>query len=191
VLYARDQEWWQAHREDVAGFAGLRVSAEIATCYNLRSMNIRPVQEYACEHPDVLTPLIPAADPFYARMIAEVMGNRHVRGVEFIFRPDTIGRMGLHSGPQALNLALMLGARRIVLVGFDFHTRGGAHWHGNHQGGLPNPTDDTLDAVRLLLDAAAPSAARAAAVIVNASPGSALRAYPKTTSDLAVDWLLQ
>lgn len=40
---------------------------------------------------------------------------------------------GGNSGYQAINLAYLLGARRIVLVGFDMQPTGGlAHWFGRH-----------------------------------------------------------
>lgn len=46
-----------------------------------------------------------------------------------------------NSGYQAVNLAYLLGARKIVMLGFDMQDRGGEHhFHGNHRGGtLTNP----------------------------------------------------
>ena len=55
-----------------------------------------------------------------------------------------LGRAGVatggNSGYQAVNLAYLLGAKRIGLIGFDM--RGGEfqHFHGDHGGGLNNPT---------------------------------------------------
>jgi len=46
---------------------------------------------------------------------------------------------GGNSGYQAINLAYMLGAERIILLGFDMQKTGGkAHWHGDHIAGLGN-----------------------------------------------------
>lgn len=46
---------------------------------------------------------------------------------------------GGNSGYQAIGLAALFGARRILLLGFDMQRTGGqAHWHGKHEGGLPN-----------------------------------------------------
>lgn len=47
---------------------------------------------------------------------------------------------GTNSGYQAINLAFHLGARRIVLLGYDMQRTGGrSHWHGDHVGkGLHN-----------------------------------------------------
>ncbi|HCZ48509.1 MAG TPA: hypothetical protein DCZ11_05850, partial [Gammaproteobacteria bacterium] len=43
---------------------------------------------------------------------------------------------GGNSGYQALNLAVLLGAERVILLGYDMH---GGHWHGRHGGRLNNP----------------------------------------------------
>lgn len=52
--------------------------------------------------------------------------------------PDTINGGG-NSGFQAVHLAATFGATRIVLLGFDMQRTGGKeHWHGKHEGRLPN-----------------------------------------------------
>jgi hypothetical protein len=43
---------------------------------------------------------------------------------------------GGNSGYQAVGLAHQAGAAKIVLLGYDMHDRGGAHWHGPHPSGL-------------------------------------------------------
>lgn len=44
-----------------------------------------------------------------------------------------------NSGAQAINLAYLRGATRIVLVGYDMGWTGGkAHWFGDHPQGLTN-----------------------------------------------------
>ena len=56
-----------------------------------------------------------------------------------------LGRQGVatcgNSGYQAVNLAYLLGAKRIGLLGFDMRPKSGAnHFHGDHRGGsLTNP----------------------------------------------------
>jgi hypothetical protein len=53
-----------------------------------------------------------------------------------------LGRECIHfggnSGYQAVNLAFLRGARRIVLLGYDMGAGedGASHWHGDHPGGL-------------------------------------------------------
>jgi hypothetical protein len=44
-----------------------------------------------------------------------------------------------NSGAGAINLAITLGAKRVILLGYDCQKTGGkAHWHGNHEKGLGN-----------------------------------------------------
>lgn len=47
---------------------------------------------------------------------------------------------GLNGGYQAIGLAYLWGASKIVLLGYDFQRgpKGETHHHGNHEGGLPN-----------------------------------------------------
>jgi hypothetical protein len=52
--------------------------------------------------------------------------------------PDTILH-GMNSGHQAVNLAVVFGARRILLLGYDLQRTGGkSHWHGDHPKTLGN-----------------------------------------------------
>lgn len=46
---------------------------------------------------------------------------------------------GGNSGYQAIGLAYLWGATRIILLGYDMQKTGGKlHHHGKHEGGLPN-----------------------------------------------------
>lgn len=47
---------------------------------------------------------------------------------------------GSNSGYQAVNLAYILGARRIILIGYDMHGKG-THFFGKHPAPLTNNTD--------------------------------------------------
>lgn len=51
---------------------------------------------------------------------------------------------GSNSGFQALNLVAQLGAKRVLLVGYDMSLSAGIHWHGRHGAGLNNPTDNLV-----------------------------------------------
>lgn len=60
-------------------------------------------------------------------------GLLHVPGVP---RPG-LGKKEVHTGGnggyQAVNIAYLLGASRICLLGYDMQMTGGkTHWHGNH-----------------------------------------------------------
>lgn len=54
---------------------------------------------------------------------------------------DGLGRDCIHfggnSGYQAINLAYLMGAASVVLLGYDMGKTGGqSHWHGDHPGAL-------------------------------------------------------
>lgn len=86
-----------------------------------------------------------------------------------------------NSGAQAINLALHLGARRAILVGFDMQrgTGGALHWHADHEGGLHNPFDQTLAGWRENMKSVAADAGRLGLEIVNASRETALLCFPR------------
>lgn len=93
-------------------------------------------------------------------------------------RPGVLA-WGRNSGFQAVNLAVQLGARRIVLVGFDCSLAAGVHWHGRHGRGLSNPTRPGVEKWRDALDRVAGQLAELQIEVFNASAASALRNYPK------------
>lgn len=88
-------------------------------------------------------------------------------------------RTGGNSGHMALNIATLAGASPIALLGYD--AREGVnrkkHWFGDH----PDSTAPAYqDMVRMMRTAMAPLAALGIEVL-NASPGSALDAFPRIT----------
>lgn len=89
----------------------------------------------------------------------------------------------LNSGAGAIALAAHLGARRIVLLGYDAQKTGGAaHWHGDHPQGLGN-----AGAVGKWPGQFADLAKSLAGVeIINASRESALRCWPRMTLEEAL-----
>jgi hypothetical protein len=67
----------------------------------------------------------------------------------------TANRFGIHhldskisgsfnSGQRAIELAIHLGATRVLLVGYDCSIRQGTHWHGQHQM-LANPDNFSVN----------------------------------------------
>lgn len=93
---------------------------------------------------------------------------------------------GRNSGFQAINLAVHLGAKRILLLGYDMKpgpVEGGRikmHWFGDHPGGTsPSVFSQMLPWFDSLVK---PLAARGTEIF-NCTPGSALRAFPR--ADLA------
>ncbi|TNV14917.1 hypothetical protein FH968_20550 [Buttiauxella sp. B2] len=49
-----------------------------------------------------------------------------------------------NSGQRAIELAIHLGAQRVLLVGYDCSIRHGAHWHGRHST-LANPDNFSVN----------------------------------------------
>lgn len=93
---------------------------------------------------------------------------------------------GGNGGFHALNLALQFGARRIILVGYDMRVDLGVHFHGKHPKGMNNPAAVNVRRWRQILDAQAPLLAGLGVEVLNASPVSALEAYPKVDFAAAV-----
>lgn len=90
---------------------------------------------------------------------------------------DSINSGG-NSGYQAVNLAYHFGAKRIVLLGFDMHRDNGGHWHGEHEGMLSAPEKHIVKWIEMFEDMA-DDLKRAGVSVVNATPGSALRCFPR------------
>ncbi|ARF50966.1 hypothetical protein [Pantoea stewartii] len=66
-----------------------------------------------------------------------VSGRAHLRYDINLFRPSDSD--SFNSGQRAIQLAVHLGAERIILLGYDCSLEYGTHWHGDHPDGLKNP----------------------------------------------------
>jgi hypothetical protein len=92
------------------------------------------------------------------------------------FRNDGVIAYGGNSGFQAVGLAIIFGAARIVLAGFDMREVGGRrHFFGEHPRPLRN--GGSLQKWAQRFDKAAKSVP-AGVSIVNATRGSAIKAFP-------------
>lgn len=89
----------------------------------------------------------------------------------------TVGAGG-NSGFQALNLAVQLGATGIALVGIDCI---GDHWHGRHLPPCTNPSESNFIRWRKAFDGAQQKLIAMGVDVVNCSPISTIKAYPKMT----------
>lgn len=94
-------------------------------------------------------------------------------------------RTGGNSGYQAINLAVHLGAKRIVLLGYDMKMDGGRNnWHGEPR---PHASPDVYAQSMLPHFASLVDPLRKLGVeVVNATPGSALETFPKATLEEAL-----
>lgn len=102
-------------------------------------------------------------------------GNGHGFGLSRDPRALVTGR---NSGFQALNLAILAGAKRIILLGFDGkpNEEGKGHWFGEH----PKPTPGAAYPLyRQAMSAAERDIEAAGVEVVNCSPGSAIDSFKK------------
>ncbi len=83
----------------------------------------------------------------------------------------------LHSGACAINLAVHLGVRRIVLLGYDMRKIDGqSNWHADYP--PQPPSKNPYPRFLMPFEAIARDLARLQVEVVNATPGSALTAWP-------------
>ena len=107
-------------------------------------------------------------------------------GVEGLSDDSHSLRNGRTSGYQAINLAALAGALRIILLGYDGRVGqdGRAHWFGDHPERESPLMIQTLSAKLAYI--AAPLKARGIQVI-NASPGTAIECFSKLPLNKALE----
>lgn len=125
-------------------------------------------------------------------IIARLAGGAHDFGDPRIKVLRNVGRSGLcaerdglmngkNSGYQAINLAVHLGAKRIVLLGYDMQApvvcgKLKTHWFGDHPGGTsPGVYREMLP----WFDTLVGPLKQHGVDILNATPGSELRTFPR------------
>ena len=85
-----------------------------------------------------------------------------------------------NSGAAAISLAVLSGARRVVLLGVDCQRTGGAtHWHGDHPAPLSNAV--SIDRWPRKFEKVAQYARGNGCEVVNASRSTALQCFPRVT----------
>lgn len=90
-------------------------------------------------------------------------------------------RTGRNGGYQSINLAVLFGAKRIILLGIDMRCQKGkpgemrTHWHAGHKRVL-NPS--TLESMIPHFDTLKQPLKELGVEVINCSPGSAVRAFP-------------
>lgn len=88
-------------------------------------------------------------------------------------------RTGGHSGYAAINLAVHLGARRIVLLGYTCGPVGGrTHFFGRHPAGLQESRAEHYAAFQRAYHRLTGPLAELGVDVVNATPGSWITAFP-------------
>ncbi len=104
-------------------------------------------------------------------------GDPRLRQVKFLPREplsrDPVGLAGHCGGSSAINLAYLMGARVIVLLGFDMRP---GNWHDKHR--LPTLPGWHRDRFIPAIERMAPQLAADGCLVLNATKGSALRCFP-------------
>jgi hypothetical protein len=110
-----------------------------------------------------------------------VLKNNRTTYQELSLDPQYLATaQGKNGGFQALNLAVLAGAKEIILLGFDGKP---GHFHGGH----PKPTPDHFyDAMRKGFSCAENAIKEAGIRVLNCSPGSALDNFPKMAIEEAL-----
>lgn len=150
ALYACDSVWWERNRPE---FSGLK-----CTQYSLANQRKRD------------------EDLRVAKLVgAHAFGGKAAAGLSL--DPDVV-HYGDNSGFQAMSVAFHLGARRMILLGYDLQRTGGkAHWFGDHPKGLNNLGN--LNNWAKHHDALAADLAREGVEVINCTRETALTQYPR------------
>ena len=162
ILYFADRHWWEWNHNEPGyrRFAGRKVTLE-----NKRisfGQDGKPAEE-----PGVLALCNYGKDP-----------------VGLCFHRDGV-HTGSNSGFQAMNLAVHLGVKRILLLGFDMRIVGRRlQWHDLHQ--RPTPADVYENHMIPAFEAAVNDLKAAGVEVVNCTPGSALKCFPVMTVEEAL-----
>lgn len=108
----------------------------------------------------------------------------HAKRGEGLGRGTTI-HWGANSGYQAINLAYLWGAKRILLLGYDCkNIDGKAHWFGQHPQGLNR--NQPLDEWKRNFPQLAADLQDEGVEVINCSPDSALTCFKGMDLDEAI-----
>lgn len=113
---------------------------------------------------------------------------RRVQGTA-LTRDTRLISAGGTSGFGALHLAFLNGARRVTLFGFDYRPSKAGEWHHNerHYNFVNHQIVSTWEQWARNFDDAAPVLKAAGVEVINASPGSAITAFPRVSIQEALE----
>ena len=112
----------------------------------------------------------PEAPKEFADLGLRYIAGKHAPG--FSTDPRVI-HFGRNSGYQAINIALLAGAKRVLLLGFDHrHVQGASHWFGDHPDKLRSIYDTWLQETWSTVQPEL-----LPAEVINCTPGSALTVF--------------
>lgn len=159
MVYGCDAPWWR-YRRGLPEFTGIKVT------WSGNDLS---------EYPDIRKV-----------EIAKDARGKYAEGMQFDRPCEVIGGGG-NSGFQALNLAVQMGARRIILIGYDMTDSGRAHWYGrNGWKGANNPDSTNYRRWMKAFESARPVLDGMGVEVVNVSPITALKAFPRRSIEDAL-----
>lgn len=142
---------------------------------------------------------------YFPRVSTEFVGElwtvseqaREQFGLRWVFGQDQSGlskapdyiHTGKNSGYQAIGLAYLFGASRIVLLGYDYTVgpRGEKHWHGDHPKGLANCAGGRMAGWVQVMKTLAADIDKTPCKVLNASRRTALKSFQRVTLETALD----
>lgn len=93
-------------------------------------------------------------------------------------RPNAI-TTGRNSGYQAINIAVLAGAKKILLLGYDMRFKDGkSHWFGDHPVKTP---EHSYKHYAQNFKAMVPQLQKAGVSVINCTPGSLINCFPFST----------
>lgn len=91
--------------------------------------------------------------------------------------PEKAHQTGWNSGLRAIELAVMLGAEKILLMGYDCSVKHGVHWHGPHTKTL-NPDHENCSKWQVQFERIAIRMKTLGVTVINCSRYTELKAFP-------------
>lgn len=171
--YAADAKWHAWHTTGIQKPA-LKLSADQVAARWAEFAGQRCSVEWGMDYPT------PVPNAVVADLRVHLLRNLHgpYHGEGLSKDPEAIVS-GRNSGFQALNLAVLAGAKRIILLGYDGApgSDGRTHWHGGH----PSPSAGIYEHIRRSFSVVESELEAAGVTVLNCSPGSAINAFPKAS----------
>jgi hypothetical protein len=163
VLYSSDKHWWLRHYKAMRSFPGLKVRVH-------NGLDKPAGKPTAGKHCPGCRLRLGANGCWCAGIVT--LNNAGSRGLSL--RPDAICH-GDNSGTAAINLSVLLGAKRIVLLGYDMDTyKGRRHFYDTEPQACSSPFYKFRRLTALLVE----PLKEAGIEVVNCSRRTALDCFP-------------
>lgn len=172
VLYSSDKGWWLRHAKAMRSFPGLKVRVH----NSLAKPAVRPMPGKHCQGCHLRTK---GDGKCWCDGIV-TLRNLGSRGLSL--EPDAL-YTGDNSGTAAINLAVLLGAKRILLLGYDMDTyKGRRHFYDTEAQSCSSP----FFKFRKLTERLVEPLKAAGVDVINCSRRTALDCFPVVSLEQAL-----